>query len=94
MSAHTRTADIQTPHGSRYLQQLCKHWSHKAAAEFTPQAGRVTFETWNVGMAATPQTLSVTVTVKNAEDAARIQTVVAEHLQRFATQETLGFDWR
>ena len=29
-------ATIPTTAASRYLQQLCKHWSHKFAVEFTP----------------------------------------------------------
>src|ERR1051325_9641730 len=37
------TAHISTAKGSRYLQQLCKHWSHHLAVEFTPEAGTVTF---------------------------------------------------
>ena len=30
---------IATASASRYLQQLCKHWSHKFAVQFTPQHG-------------------------------------------------------
>src|SRR5262245_51438755 len=37
------TARIPTAKGSRYLQQLCKHWSHNLAVEFTPEAGTVVF---------------------------------------------------
>jgi uncharacterized protein len=34
---------VPTTNGSRYLQQLCKHWSHRLAVEFTAHEGRVTF---------------------------------------------------
>ena len=27
---------VTTKHASRYLQQLCKHWSHKFTVEFSP----------------------------------------------------------
>ena len=30
-------ATVTTASASRYLQQLCKHWSHKFAVEFTPE---------------------------------------------------------
>lgn len=90
MHAHTT---VQTAHASRYLQQLCKHWSHKAAATFTPEAGQVDFATWSVKMSADTAALSVTVTA-DAQDLPRLQTVVAEHLQRFATKETLSFNWQ
>ena len=37
------TAAVPTTHGSRYLQQLCKHWAHNLAVAFTPDHGTVTF---------------------------------------------------
>jgi hypothetical protein len=37
------TADVPTAQGSRYLQQLCKHWAHNLAVEFDAREGRVTF---------------------------------------------------
>ena len=39
----TSIARVPTANGSRYLQQLCKHWSHNLAVEFTPEKGRVVF---------------------------------------------------
>ena len=36
-------ATVPTAHASRYLQQLCKHWSHNLAVESTEQNGRVVF---------------------------------------------------
>lgn len=30
-------ARIPTASASKYLQQLCKHWSHKFQVEFTPE---------------------------------------------------------
>ena len=32
-------AHVSTPSASRYLQQVCKHWSHKFAVEFTAERG-------------------------------------------------------
>src|SRR3546814_11222259 len=37
------TARVPTAHASKYLQQLCKHWQHNLAVEFTPEHGTVTF---------------------------------------------------
>src|SRR5690349_16227161 len=37
------TARVPTANGSRYLQQLCKHWSHNLKVEFTPELGTVVF---------------------------------------------------
>ena len=30
---------VPTTHASRYLQQLCKHWSHNLAVEFDEAPG-------------------------------------------------------
>ena len=43
MTMFETTARVPTANGSRYLQQLCKHWSHKLNVEFTPEAGTVVF---------------------------------------------------
>lgn len=94
MPAQTSHAVVPTPHASRYLQQLCKHWAHKAQATFTPAAGRVVFETWQVELAATDETLSVTLTATEDADTGRLRQVVADHLQRFAAKEALVFNWR
>ena len=40
---HSAAADVPTPHASKYLQQLCKHWQHNLAVTFTPEHGTVTF---------------------------------------------------
>ena len=37
------TASVPTVSGARYLQQLCKHWSHNLAVDYSKDAGTVTF---------------------------------------------------
>ena len=34
---------VPTAHASRYLQQLCKHWSHNLVVDFDQAHGTVTF---------------------------------------------------
>lgn len=86
-------ADVATTQASRYLQQLCKHWSHKADADYTKDAGRVIFPDWQLDMTATRDGLEINVETQQAQSLARYCQTVADHLQRFATQETLAFDW-
>jgi hypothetical protein len=43
MMATSSTAQVQTVSGSRYLQQLCKHWAHNLEVEFTAEGGTVKF---------------------------------------------------
>lgn len=83
-------ADIATAHASRYLQQLCKHWSHRLAVEFDAERGLVHMGGADCAFAAAPERLVLTL---EGDAAARLRTVVAEHLQRFAFREELVVEW-
>lgn len=84
-------AVVATSHGSRYLQQLCKHWSHKFTVDFTPQQGKIDLgEGRTVALQADDAALTVEV---EAADLPRMQQVVEDHIVRFAFRETLSFDW-
>ncbi|MDH4984764.1 DUF2218 domain-containing protein [Aminobacter anthyllidis] len=86
------TASVATEHASRYLQQLCKHWSHKFAVDFSPTQGRIDLgEGRVVDLRADDRTLTVDV---EAEDLPRMEQVVVDHIVRFAFREELKFDWR
>ena len=85
-------AQIKTAHASRYLQQLCKHWSHKYPVEFTPEKGRIEMSAGVLLLEAAPETLDLNLTTAE-EDLVRMEGVVAAHLQRFAFKEELVFDW-
>ena len=98
------TADVPTANGSRYLQQLCKHWAHNLAVEFDAREGRVTFPRDARG-ADWPGDALVTMTVGDGILTCRIDAsvegqleglkgAVARHLDRFAFREApLTFDW-
>jgi len=88
------TGFTETGSASRYLQQLCKHWSHKAAVTFTPDHGTIVFADGNsVEMQAAADRLTVTVGTGARGDLTRWQGVVEAHLRRFAFREDLTFDW-
>jgi hypothetical protein len=90
----TVTAMVPTTSGSRYLQQLCKHWSHKFAVDFDATRGTVTLPFGTLEMAAQPDALAVTLDPVEGADVERFQQVVAEHLDRFAFREApLPFAW-
>lgn len=83
-------ARVATPNASRYLQQLCKHWSHKFTVEFTPEKGMVPFSSdRSCVLKATPDTLTLRVDVADPAGLDRLQTVVVDHLKRFAFRENL-----
>ena len=86
-------ATIPTANGSKYLQQLCKHWSHKFAVEFDADAGRIAFPTSVLALAATPEALVLTLAAPEAATFDRMEAVVVEHLERFAFREELKVEW-
>lgn len=88
-------ARVPTGSASKYLQQLCKHWSHKLEVSFTPDHGTVRFPDSLVTLAAEDEALVVTVEAAEDETAQRMKDVVARHLDRFAFREApLPFDWK
>jgi len=89
------TANVPTTQGSRYLQQLCKHWSHKFETEFDAERGVIAFPMGPIRLAAGAEALTVTIEPNEGADVERFKQVVAEHLDRFAFREApLRFDWR
>ena len=91
----TLTATVPTTHGSRYLQQLCKHWSHKFEVDFDAEKGEIAFPMGPIRMAAQPEALIVTIEPAPDADVERFKQVVADHLDRFAFREApLPFDWQ
>ena len=92
---HLSKAVVRTEHASRYLQQLCKHWSHKFSVDFDPTKGRVPFsDAAEVTFIADETTLTMTLSVADLAQQARMQGVIDDHLKRFAFREELALDWQ
>jgi len=88
------TAIVPTVNASKYIQQLCKHWSHKLEVEFSEQKGVVRFPDAVVVLEARSDDLSVTIDAHEKAIVERLEGVVASHLDRFAFREApLKFDW-
>ena len=87
------TTRVPTLHASRYLQQLCKHWSHRFETEFDPDRGRVNLPAAELRLAAEETGLSLTLEGHEADALPRLTEVVADHLRRFAFREELVFEW-
>jgi hypothetical protein len=88
---HMSEARVPTASASRYLQQICKHWSHKFAVEFTPEKGRVPFsDDRHCDFAASDDTLTMRIQASDEATLERTQNVVVDHLKRFAHREDLG----
>jgi uncharacterized protein len=92
----TTVATVPTTSASRYLQQLCKHWSHKLAVEFDANHGTVRFPSGVVAtLDADAQSLTARIEASDAETLERMKGVLAEHVDRFAFREVpLAWDWQ
>lgn len=98
-------ASVPTANGSRYLQQLCKHWSHNLQVEYNADRGVVVFPR-DAREAEWPSDATLTMTVREGALDCRINAsapgqldglkgAVARHLDRFAFREApLNFDWK
>jgi hypothetical protein len=98
-------AHVPTENGSRYLQQLSKHWSHSLKVEFDEQHSRIVFPRdargadWPgdalVTFDAGASELDVKIDASSDEHLDQLKGVVARHLDRFAFREApLAFDWQ
>ena len=87
----TSEARVATPSATKYIAQLCKHWSHKFPTEHTAERGRIPFDEARVcTLEARPDHLVMRLTTPDEATQARMEGVVVDHLKRFAFREDLG----
>ncbi|MGO4906937.1 DUF2218 domain-containing protein [Pseudorhodobacter sp. W20_MBD10_FR17] len=89
----TSTAKITTERASIYMQQLCKHFSHKVQVQFTPQLGHIDFAFGQCDLTASGADLGLTVTAETQADLTKTARVMASHLERFAFRENPQITW-
>jgi hypothetical protein len=90
----TLSGSARTASASRYLQQLCKHWSHKADCTFDAESGQIHFDNGNsVSMTAADQSLEIIASVSPDGDLEHWADVIEKHLVRFAFREELVVTW-
>ena len=99
------TAEVPTASGSKYLQQLCKHWQHNLAVQFDASRGTIVFPRdargadWagdgTVTLTARADTLECRIDASEPGQLEALKGALARHLDRFAFREApLAFDWR
>lgn len=88
-------AVVPTENGWKYVQQLCKHWSHKLDVELGEKSGIVRFSEAVATMSADDQALTVEIEAASNDVLERMKGVVSSHLDRFAFREApLPFEWK
>lgn len=96
---------VPTAHASRYLQQLCKHWSHDLTVAFDETRGTVTFPRnargadWpgdaTLVMQARDDGLDCRLEASAPGQLEALKGAVARHIDRFAFREApLPFNWQ
>lgn len=99
------TASVPTTNASKYLQQLCKHWSHNLAVEFSAERGTIVFPrdargaSWPgdavVTLDARADALECRIDATASAQLEGLKGALARHLDRFAFREApLAFEWR
>jgi len=88
------TCIVATEHGSRYLQQICKHWAHKFEVDFDASQGRIVMpDDRSIALTAEPQALRIVLSAP-ADSTAATQKIIDAHIARFAFREELVFAWQ
>jgi hypothetical protein len=97
-------AEVPTASGSKYLQQLCKHWQHNLSVEFDASRGTIVFPRdargaeWagdgTVTLTAHDDNLECRIDASEPGQLEALKGALVRHLDRFAFREApLAFDW-
>ena len=88
------TARYATPHASKYLQQLCKHFAHKVEVSFDAHRGTAALLSGPAELAADAEALTVRVTAPDLKGIITARYVIDSHLVTFAHREDFaGLSW-
>lgn len=87
-------SEVSTPSASTNMKKLCRHFSHKIEVSFDDEHGEITFPFGRGLLDATDGQLRMTAEAADLESLARTEQVLADHLVRFGSRETLVIEWQ
>lgn len=87
------TTDIPTSKAANYLQQMCRHFGHKAVVTQSENAHTIQFGFGTGEMRAADDVLTLTAWAEDEDTLERLETVLGSHLERFAFRENLIVSW-
>lgn len=88
------TAQVTTDQASRYLNRLCKHFSHKVPATWDGHHGRLDFDIGQCRLEAGNERLVLHCQARDQGLLAELGQVVASHLERFAAGAVAAVQWQ
>lgn len=90
----TTHGSVQTEQGHRLITRLGRHWGHKFPVNLTDRSLTIPFDAnTRAELQASETGLTVRIEQVESDDASTLKTVIADHLQRFAKDQTLIFQW-
>ncbi|MEC9483270.1 MAG: DUF2218 domain-containing protein [Halomonas sp.] len=87
-------AVVKTDNPSTNLKKLCRHFSHKTDTEFNDEQGEIRFPFGVVTLEARGEALIIHGQSESEAELERLEQVVASHLVRFASKESLVVEWQ
>lgn len=91
---HEMTGYYKTANGSKYLQQLCKHFAHKISVKYSETKGECDFEMGKAYLSADEDGLTVRFELRDQEHVAMARGAIDSHLKKFAFREAFEhMDW-
>jgi hypothetical protein len=88
------TGHFETTNGSKYLQQLCKHFAHKVEVTYDATSGQAALPPGPATLSADETGLTVQISAQDEDGLVKARHVIDAHLQRFAFREAFeAFDW-
>jgi hypothetical protein len=87
-------ADVSTPHATRYMIQLTKHFQHKCLTSQEGDSGSIAFAELGVcRLRAQPGVLTLSLAAADPAQRDQLADVVGRHLRRFAFREDIEIAW-
>ncbi|GAB2802514.1 DUF2218 domain-containing protein [Halomonas shantousis] len=90
----TTYAAVTTENPSLNMKKLCRHFGHKVEATFDDERGEIHFPFGTATLTAEEGVLVMQGRADSDEDIARFEQVMADHLVRFASKESLTVEWQ
>lgn len=88
------TARYPTAHASKYLQQLCKHFAHKAEVRYDETIGHAALPPGPATLTADAEGLTIRIESEDAKSMIHARFIIDSHLVTFAHREGFsGLDW-
>jgi hypothetical protein len=78
---------------SRFLKQLCRHFSHSKEAEWTEDRGSIRFAYGLCDLQSGQGELFFTASSEAQESLDRLTSVISAHLDRFTFREPISIEW-